>query len=278
MLTVDINTKKNLLAFSSGIDSTALFFILLENNIPFDLAIVNYNQREQSKEEVEYAKALAQTHHKKCFIKEVTLTSTSNFEKNARDIRYNFFESLICKHGYETLLTAHQLDDQLEWFLMQLTKGAGLKELLGLNALTKKEGYTLLRPLLSCSKEELKTFLDQKEIHYFIDETNHDESYTRNHFRKHYSQQLIASYKNGIQNSLTYLQRDLASLDIPTIPLIKKKSLEVFENLQDDNKNIRIIDQSLKQRGLLISKAQRDEIFKQKEITLNDSIFYFNLK
>ena len=40
-----IKNQKNLLAFSAGVDSTALFFLLLEQNIPFDIAIVNYNIR-----------------------------------------------------------------------------------------------------------------------------------------------------------------------------------------------------------------------------------------
>jgi len=48
--------NKNLLAFSGGVDSSALFFILLEKKIPFDIAIVNYHKREQSKKEVEYGK------------------------------------------------------------------------------------------------------------------------------------------------------------------------------------------------------------------------------
>ena len=48
-------TTNNLLAFSGGVDSSALFFILLENNIPFDICIVDYGLREQSKLEVEYA-------------------------------------------------------------------------------------------------------------------------------------------------------------------------------------------------------------------------------
>ena len=47
---------KNLLAFSGGVDSTALFFLLLREKIPFDIAIVNYQTREQSSEEVAYAK------------------------------------------------------------------------------------------------------------------------------------------------------------------------------------------------------------------------------
>lgn len=63
-----INTSKNLLAFSSGVDSSALFFILLENNIPFDLAIVNYNTREESKNEIAYAKELTEKYNKKNFL------------------------------------------------------------------------------------------------------------------------------------------------------------------------------------------------------------------
>ena len=60
--------KKNLLAFSAGVDSTALFFILLQNNINFDIAIVNYNTREQSQEELAYAKELASTYNLKCHL------------------------------------------------------------------------------------------------------------------------------------------------------------------------------------------------------------------
>ncbi|MEA1879510.1 MAG: ATP-binding protein, partial [Campylobacterota bacterium] len=58
MLNIDtknLNNKKNLLAFSAGIDSSALFFLLLENNIKFDIAIVDYNIRDQSKKEVTHA-------------------------------------------------------------------------------------------------------------------------------------------------------------------------------------------------------------------------------
>ena len=64
-----LKNKKNLLAFSAGIDSTALFFILLKQNIPFDIAIIDYNKRAQSKLEVAFAKALADKYNKKCFVK-----------------------------------------------------------------------------------------------------------------------------------------------------------------------------------------------------------------
>ena len=53
-----LKSSKNLLAFSGGADSTALFFLLLENDIPFDIAIVDYAIREQSKEELLFAQEL----------------------------------------------------------------------------------------------------------------------------------------------------------------------------------------------------------------------------
>ena len=55
----------NLLAFSGGVDSSALFFILMDRGIEFDIAIVNYHKREQSIKEVEYAKHLAKKYNKK---------------------------------------------------------------------------------------------------------------------------------------------------------------------------------------------------------------------
>ncbi len=267
-----IKESKNLLAFSAGIDSTALFFLLLKQNISFDIAIVNYNQREQSKEELNYAKKLANKYNKQIFIKDVKLNSNSNFEKKARDIRYSFFEEIINKNHYETLITAHQLNDKLEWFLMQLTKGAGLVELIGLNEFEQRENYKIYKPLLDVSKEQLQSYLKEQNFNYFYDESNSDEKYKRNYFRHNFSDKLLSEFKNGIKNSFKFLQNDLNSLNLNTKPLIKIKDLEIFENKNDDNLNIRIIDISLKKRGFLLSHAQRDEILFQKEITISHKI------
>jgi len=97
-----LKNRKNLLAFSAGGDSTALFFLLLEHKISFDIAIVNYNLREQSKDEIEYAKNLATKYNLKIFIKDVTKID-SNFEANARAIRYDFFNQIIDRYNYDNL-------------------------------------------------------------------------------------------------------------------------------------------------------------------------------
>lgn len=267
-----IKESKNLLAFSAGVDSSALFFLLLKQNIPFDIAIVNYNVRVQSKDEVNYAKELALKYNKQIYIKDIKLESTSNFEKMARDIRYKFFEEIIDENSYETLITAHQLNDKLEWFLMQLTKGAGLVELIGFNEFEQKENYKVYKPLLEITKEELENFLKQENIKYFIDNSNFDEKYKRNYFRHNFSDKLLSEYTNGIKKSFKYLQNDINSLNIEIKPIKVFDELEIYQNQKDNNLNIRIIDNSLKKRGFLLSSAQRKEILKQKEITISHKI------
>jgi tRNA(Ile)-lysidine synthase len=54
-----LKSSKNLLAFSAGVDSTALFYLLVQNDVQFDIAIVDYNIRSASKDEVSYARELA---------------------------------------------------------------------------------------------------------------------------------------------------------------------------------------------------------------------------
>lgn len=267
-----IKESKNLLAFSAGIDSTALFFLLLKENIDFDIAIVNYNIRKESKEELQYAKNLALKYNKRIFYKEVHLESKSNFEKTARDIRYSFFKEIIKKYSYDTLITGHQLNDKLEWFLMQLSKGAGLVELIAFKEFEENELYTAYKPLLDISKDELENFLKENNIKYFIDKSNYDEKYKRNYFRHNFSDKFLYEYKEGIKNSFKYLENDITSLNISNKASYKIFQLEIYKNMNDENLNIRLIDLSLKKRGLLISQAQRNEIIRQKEITISNKV------
>ena len=194
-----IKNQKNLLAFSAGIDSSALFFLLIEKDIPFDIAIVNYNLRVQSNDEVSYAKELAKKYNKEIFIFDTIIENSSNFEKKARDIRYTFFEEIINKHSYETLITAHQLNDKLEWFMMQLSKGAGLVELIGFNEFEHKENYQIYKPLLNITKDELIIYLQKNSYKYFIDESNFDEKYKRNFFRHNFSNKFLEEFSPGIK-------------------------------------------------------------------------------
>ena len=259
-------TKKNLLAFSAGIDSSALFFLLLENSIKFDIAIVDYGVRAQSKEEVAHAKKLAKKYKLFCHTIEAP-GFTNDFEKQARDFRYGFFDSLVTVEGYDNLLTAHQLNDQLEWFLMRLSRGAGIGELIGLEAVTQRKNYTLIRPLLSCSKEELLHYLDTNHYPYFTDESNNDNKYERNRFRHQFADALIAEYKEGIARSFEYLKRDKEKLDSDFEVVVNKKELYIIQ-LHSANAKVRATDLALKRVGYLLSASQRKEVEKEESLVI----------
>jgi len=269
MLTLDVSHlkgEKNLLAFSSGVDSSALFFLLLENNIPFDIALINYGTRENSDKEEAHAHALADKYNLTCHTIKAP-KFTVHFEKNARDFRYHFFEELIKEHHYDTLLTAHQLNDQLEWLLMRLTKGAGTSELIGLEQVSQRNNYKLIRPLLEQSKEELLNYLQSNDHPYFLDESNSDEKYERNKFRKQFADPLMAEYKEGIKRSFDYLRHDKETLEKEFETFYSQEKLRVIK-LHKPSVKIKAADLALKELGYLLSASQRQEIEKEESLVI----------
>lgn len=282
---------KNLLAFSGGVDSSCLFFLLLREKIDFDLAIVNYGVRKSAKDELKYAKKLAKKYDKKIFVCE-SPKITRNFENEARRVRYAFFERIILAHNYENLILAHQLNDRFEWLLMQLTKGCGLNSLLGFKSIEEVDfrflggesqeklcsrhcegakqpkqstcqNYRVIRPMSAISRNEILTFLKKQKITFFVDKSNKKQNFKRNYFRANFGNKLIKNFKRGILKSFEFLNADFNALygesrvlKIEHIFLIKQKScknnLQILANIDTVAKNL----------GYVISTNQRDEIIK----------------
>ncbi len=261
-----LQNRKNLLAFSGGADSTALLHLLVENDIAFDIAIVDYVLREQSKKELAFAQNLASKYSFVCHI-HTAAKIEKNFEANARAIRYEFFESLIEKYGYENLLTAHHLGDRFEWMLMQFCKGAGFYELAGMQSVERKKGYTLLRPLLHLDKSDLLAYLLRRNIPYFEDATNTDHKYKRNAFRHNHAVPLLESYREGIAKSFEYLDRDVAMF-IKKIEVQEFKNLAYFKSSQDKRSDTIAIDKYLKSKNHMITAAEKELLQRQASLIL----------
>ena len=247
----------NLLAFSGGVDSSALFFWLVEKNIPFDVAIVNYHTRPTSDEEVKYAKSLAEKYNKRIYIKDCFLDKFS--EKEARDFRYKFFEEIIKKHGYNTLITAHQLNDRFEWFLMQLGKGAGLKELIAMGEWEERDFYKIYRPFYNISRRQIVSFLNERGIKYYIDESNFDKKYKRNLIRHEFANKFLDLFEKGVKKSFEYLEKDLNLLFQKD--WIKREKLYFFKKSHPEI-DLKKTDLILKELGVIMTKPQRDEVIK----------------
>jgi tRNA(Ile)-lysidine synthase len=269
-----LKNKKNLLAFSGGADSTALFFLLLKQNIKFDIAIVNYNQRAQAKEEVEYAKELASKNNLECHIL-ISPTISKNFESKAREIRYDFFEKLISSHDYDNFLTAHHLGDRFEWMLMQFCKGAGCAEIAGMQKIQQRDFYTLVRPLLHLNKQELYDYLGKEKRKYFEDETNLNEEIKRNSFRHNYSTPLLDKYLSGIKKSFDYIDDDRESL-IPEVEIKHISDLTYFKSLKKPRADIFIIDKILKSKLYMLSANERELLKDEKSLIVGRKFIVSN--
>lgn len=249
--------KKFLLGFSGGVDSSALFFLLLESKVEFDLCIVDYALREQSVLEVGYAKQLAEQYQKKIHILKSPKLS-GNFESQARKIRYEFFGSLIRENRYEGLILAHQLNDRLEWFLMQFLKGAGLNTLLGFNKVEKFHDFWVFRPLLEVSKQELYAFCQERSIVYFEDSSNQDERFLRNKIRKLTS--FLDSYSKGVLQSFEFLQSQKDCL-FPEIDVLTLDCVRAFFK-KSESQNLHFLDLEAKKMGYVFSRKQKEEILR----------------
>lgn len=97
----------------------------------------------------------------------------------ARQLRYDFFDTLLKTHGYVYLATAHHLNDVLETTLLNLVKGTGME---GLQGVPVKNG-SIIRPLLFATKETLTEYAALHKLQWREDVSNASEDYQRNFIR-----------------------------------------------------------------------------------------------
>lgn len=280
-----------LLACSGGVDSIALFHLMLENSIKFEVAIVNYNFRPQSKKEVNNVKQLCLDYDIVFNLYENTISITNNMEQTARNIRYSFFSNLMNTNKFSALVTGHNLNDKVEWFLMQFTKGAGISELTGMDLLGMTNGFKTIKPLIAVERSDIEFYLTNNNYIHYHDESNSDLSYhpidnprgiKRNYFRHNFAAKLTKEFKDGINRSFDILEKE--KIDIENMFEIKQLQdtagyhIKVEEHASDVI-ILKSIDKTLKTYFQhVLTAAQRVEILKQKEtgIALNDIAIGFS--
>lgn len=258
--------SRNLLGFSAGVDSTALFFSLIDKNIEFDIAIVDYGLREQSKEEVKYAQELAEKHNKRCFVLRSSKKNLiSNIEAKAREVRYDFFSSIIQKEGYDNLILAHQLNDKMEWCLMKMAQGCGINTMSGFELVNRDRDYTIVRPLIMISRNEIDAYLKSIGLKFFIDESNLENNYTRNKFRNNFVNDYITEHAAGVKETFKLLSEEKNILYPEIIFKNVDHNMFYIANVTgfQDHQKMCAIDKCLKNKfGYLMSKHQRDILLK----------------
>lgn len=223
-------------AVSAGPDSMALFdtLISLKQEKPINIicAHVNHNTgRIGQEEEQAYVEEYCKNNNITFELLKINNYCNDNFESEARNKRYDFFEELIKKYKAKYLLTAHHGDDLMETVLMRIVRGSTLRGYSGFSKVVEKENYTILRPLIETTKEEIIKYLNNKNIKYYIDYTNLEEEHTRNRYRKYILPKLKEENKNVHLKFLKYSNL-LQEYD----NYIKKETHKIINNIYVNNK------------------------------------------
>jgi tRNA(Ile)-lysidine synthase len=174
------NDAKVAVGVSGGVDSVCLLYWLHEIGADVVCLHVNHKLRPQADTETEYVKEICKKLNIPCHIFYWDDEKpTKGLEAAAREARYKMMTDFCHENNIEYLLTAHQSDDQIETFLMNLSRGSGLYGLAAIKPESERDGIKILRPLLEVSRAEIKKYCDDNDIKYFIDSMNSDEHYTR---------------------------------------------------------------------------------------------------
>ena len=154
------NKKKFVVAVSGGPDSLALAALTKAytyfHKSKFFYILINHNIRRNSLQEAKKVKNLL----KKKQIKLKIISNKKKIERNiqseARNIRYKLLSNFCLKKNTLSLITAHNLEDQVETFLIRLSRGSGLRGLSSMRPQSKiNNKINLYRPLLDVKKEFL---------------------------------------------------------------------------------------------------------------------------
>lgn len=198
-----------LLACSGGMDSMCLGDLLIHAKIPFEVAHVNFQLRgSESDEDRSFVEKWAEDQGVVCHTKyaDTQIYAQSkriSIQMAAREIRYQFFEEIRLQSSLAGILLAHHEDDQLETIFLNLLRGTGIE---GVYGMADRKGF-LIRPLLPFSRNEIRDYMEHRQLSWRDDSSNEKADYKRNNLRINGLPSLIALDPNARKNLLTSFSR-----------------------------------------------------------------------
>lgn len=178
-------TKNYLLAVSGGIDSCVLMHLFYKSGFHFSVAHCNFQLRgEESETDQRFVEALANQYGAPFHTTRFNTTQYSkekgiSIQMAARDLRYAWFEEVLLQQGYDFIVTAHNANDDAETMLLNLSRGTGLRGLVGMRPIHNH----ILRPLLFASRKEITDYSRDHELNWREDSSNASIKYHRNKIR-----------------------------------------------------------------------------------------------
>jgi len=201
-----------IIACSGGLDSTVLMELCDQSNLQFSIAHCNFRLRDAASDGDEaFVRELAQSRDKQVYVTHFDTLGYVNQHKvsvqmAARELRYSWFEQLLSQGDSAYVLTAHHANDNVETFLINLSRGTGID---GLTGIPEKINY-LRRPLLPFMREDLESFARKKELNWREDASNVETKYLRNKIRLEITpklNELHPTFSDNFIHTLQYLHQ-----------------------------------------------------------------------
>lgn len=265
-------------AVSGGPDSMTLLKLANdlkeELNLKLVCAHVNHKMRPESEEEAQMVKAYCNQNDISFEYMTIDNYNKINFHQDARTKRYKFFDNCVKKCQAKHLLTAHHGDDLMETILMRIVRGATFKSYAGFGEKINNKTYTILRPLIPYTKNQILSYADENNIPYRVDGSNNKDDYTRNRFRKYILPKLKEEDKNvhkkfykfskTIQMYDEYINKDVekhynAIVKNKVLNPLEFKKLETLIQIRIINK---MLWEEYKENLSLITDKHRNLIYK----------------
>ena len=201
--------KRLFLAVSGGMDSMVLLQLFHQLNYEIAVLHCNFSLRNlESDGDEDFVKQFCEENQIPIFIqkfdtKQFADDAKISIQVAARKLRYDWFYEQLADKNFDYILTAHHLDDSLETFLINLTRGTGLEGLTGIPAQNDK----IIRPLLPFSRTEIESYIQENNLQWREDSSNASDKYLRNKVRhaivpvlKELNPNLLASFQNTLEN------------------------------------------------------------------------------
>jgi tRNA(Ile)-lysidine synthase len=207
--------KKILIACSGGLDSVVLSRLFKELSYNISIAHCNFSLRgKESDEDEKFVISLADKLSIPIFNKKFNTKAYKSKHKlstqvAARNLRYQWFDEVCKEHSFDFLATGHHLDDDLETFLINFSRGTGLRGLTGIPIINDK----IVRPLLNFPREDILLYAKEKNVSWREDSSNQTTDYLRNKLRIEVIPKLKEAdhnLLNGFQQTQSHLNESLS--------------------------------------------------------------------
>lgn len=255
--------------FSGGPDSLALLHVLWSLRRLYDIKIyavhLNHMIRgEEAFRDEGFARSFAEQHDIPFFSRRIKVEdfakqSGMSSEEAGRYLRYGLFNEIADEVGASKIAIAHNMNDQAETMIMRFFRGTGISGMVGIKPVRDNR---YIRPIISCSRNEIEDYCRNNHLNPVIDSTNNEVIYSRNKIRNHVIPYIKDNFNKNIVEGLYRSSEILRDED----DYLNSRALIELEGIKIENgfsvKDFNMLHPALKRRiiRMLILRIKGDLI------------------